>query len=270
MNTPSITSKYPRFTGNGVNIIGTWTLYKKEVHRFIKVYNQTILAPVVTSLLFLAVFSLAIGQHASSVGHINFNQFMASGLIMMAIVQNAFANTSSSFTMGKVMGTIVDYLTPPLSAGELVLAMTLAGITRGLMVGILVYTALLCFIALPISSLGYILFYSLAASTLLALLGLLTGIVAESFDQMGAVTSYVITPMAFLSGTFYSIHNLPAFWQHLSHLNPFFYMIDGFRYGMTGYHDGPLLLGASMLTGSIAVLWTTIYLLIRRGYRIKN
>jgi ABC-2 type transport system permease protein len=254
----------------GVNIIGTWTLYKKEVHRFIKVYNQTIIAPVITSLLFLAVFSLAIGSQVDHVGNIKFSQFMAAGLIMMSVVQNAFANTSSSFIMGKVLGIIIDYLTPPISAGEMVLAMTLAGVTRGLIVGITVFISLLFFIPINIHSAGHMIFYILAASTLLSLLGLLAGVIAETFDQMAAVTSYVITPMAFLSGTFYSIDHLPAFWQKLSHLNPFFYMIDGFRYGMTGYHDGNLLIGAIYLLTVIGGLWLTVYWMIAKGYRIKH
>jgi len=258
------------FTGTGLNIIGTWTLYVKEIHRFIKVYNQTLLAPVITSLLFLAVFTLALGHNTPMVGNVHFNQFMASGLIMMAIVQNAFANTSSSFTMGKVLGTIVDYLTPPLSPGELVFSMVMAGVTRGIIVGILVYSALLIFIPLPIYAYGHLIFYVFSASIFLALLGLLAGILAESFDQMAAITSYVITPMAFLSGTFYSIHHLPSFWQHISHINPFFYMIDGFRYGMTGYHDGSLLTGEIILIASILVGWIVAYLLIKQGYRIKQ
>lgn len=253
----------------GINFIGTWTLYKKEVHRFIKVYNQTLLAPVITSLLFLAVFSLALGPKIDNVGEINFSQFMAAGLIMMSVVQNAFANTSSSFTMGKVLGIIIDYLTPPISAGELIFAMVMAGVTRGLIVGILVLLSLLFFIPLNVHSLGHMIFYILAASLLLSLLGLLAGIIAETFDQMAAVTSYVITPMAFLSGTFYSIDHLPVFWQHLSHLNPFFYMIDGFRYGMTGHHDGNLLAGGAMLIAVISILWLCVYYMIAKGYRIK-
>lgn len=267
---PPSPSRPTHFTGTGMNILGTYTLYLKEVHRFMKVYNQTLLAPVVTSLLFLAVFTLALGHNTPMIGDIHFNQFMASGLIMMSIVQNAFANTSSSFTMGKVIGTIVDYLTPPLSPGELVFAMVMSGVTRGLIVGILTYGALLIFIPLPIHAYIPLLFYVFAASTLLALMGLLTGILAESFDQMAAITSYVITPMAFLSGTFYSIHHLPPFWQHISHINPFFYMIDGFRYGMTGYHDGSLLTGSITLIGSILVIWLIVYQLITHGYRIKQ
>lgn len=254
----------------GINFIGTWTLYTKEVHRFIKVYNQTLLAPVVTSLLFLAVFNLALGNHVAQVGEVPFAPFMASGLIIMAVVQNAFANTSSSFTMGKVLGTLIDYLIPPLSAGELIFASALAGITRGLCVGLLVYVSLSLFIPLSLHSFFYTSFHILAASLLLALLGLLAGIISETFDQMAAVTSYVITPLAFLSGTFYSVQHLPPFWQQVSHLNPFFYMIDGFRYGITGHHDSNLTTGILYLTAMIVVVWTLNHVLISKGYRIKH
>ncbi len=254
----------------GFNHIGTWTLYKKEVHRFAKVYNQTLLAPVVTALLFLAIFNLAIGDNVKRVGDVPFAQFMAAGLIMMAVVQNAFANTSSSFTMGKVLGTIIDYLMPPISAGELAIAMVAAAITRGLCVGVLTAIALAFFIDIHVHSWLHTLFYLCCASTLLALLGLFAGIIAETFDQMAAVTSYVITPMAFLSGTFYSIANLPEFWQKVSSYNPFFYMIDGFRYGLTGYHDGNLTTGAIVLVATTLALWATVYTMLLKGYRVKQ
>jgi len=255
---------------NAVNWLGTWTLYQKEVHRFIKVYNQTLFAPVITSLLFLAVFNLAMGRHVTAIGNVPFAFFMGSGLIIMSVVQNAFANTSSTLIMGKVMGTIVDYLMPPLSAGEIIFAMVMGGVTRGLMVGVLVAFAIELFIPLSIYHIGYLLFHITAASILLALLGIFTGIISESFDQMSAVTSYIITPLSFLSGTFYSVKNLPASLYQLSHVNPFFYMIDGFRYGMTGYHDGSLQTGLWMMAISIILLWIAVYRMMDRGYRIKT
>jgi ABC-2 type transport system permease protein len=255
---------------NGINWLGLWTLYKKEVHRFIKVYNQTLFAPVITSLLFLAIFNLAMGNHVATIGNVPFAVFMGSGLIIMAVVQNAFANTSSTLIMGKVMGTIIDYIMPPLSAGETVFAMVMGGLTRGLMVGILVALSIKLFIPLSIHHIGYMLFHIIAASILLALLGIFTGIVSESFDQMSAVTSYVITPLSFLSGTFYSVKNLPEVLYKLSHVNPFFYMIDGFRYGMTGYHDGSLATGLWVMGFSIILLWWLVYSMVARGYRIKT
>lgn len=253
-----------------INWLGCYTLYKKEVRRFIKVYNQTLLAPVVTSLLFLAVFNLALGDHVSHIGHVPFNMFMASGLIMMAMVQNAFANSSSSFIMGKVLGNIIDILMPPLSAGEIVTAMVFAAITRGVLVGLLVAASILIFIPLSMASPLLVLFYTITACMLLALLGLFGGIFSESFDQMAAITSYIITPLSFLSGTFYSVKDLPTFWYIASTINPFFYMIDGFRYAMTGYHDGPLLPGAIILVCTNIILWVIVYQFIKRGYRIKN
>ena len=252
-----------------VNWIGLYTLYKKEVWRFMKVYNQTLLAPVVTSLLFLAVFSLAMTGRVQNIGGIPFQEFMAAGLIMMAVVQNAFANTSSALTMGKVLGTIVDYLMPPLTPGEMIMAMTLGALTRGVIVGILVGFAVYVFVPVHISHIGYALFYLIISSMMLALIGLLAGIFSESFDQMSAISSYIITPLAFLSGTFYSVKRLPDFWYHVSQYNPFFYMIDGFRYGMTGYNDGSIQTGIIVLIASVIVLWTIAHILLTKGYRIK-
>ncbi len=253
-----------------INWLGTWTLYQKEVRRFMKVYNQTLFAPVITSLLFLAVFSLAMGNHVQHISGVPFEQFMASGLVIMAVVQNAFANTSSTLVMGKVMGVIVDYLMPPLSAGEVTVALVMGGVTRGMLVGILVAVTMLFFMPITIAHPGYALFYLLISSMLLALLGMLAGIISETFDQMSAVTSYVITPLSFLSGTFYSVHNLPGVLYTLSHINPFFYMIDGFRYGMTGYHDGNLTIGLFTVTGSTVVLALVVYRMLATGYRIKT
>lgn len=254
-----------------INWLGTYTLYKKEVRRFLKVYNQTLFAPVITSLLFLAVFTLAISSKKNHhIGNIPFQEFMAAGLIIMSVVQNAFANTSSSFTMGKVLGNIIDYLMPPLAPGEIITAMVFGGVTRGLAVGMLVGISVYIFVPIHIHSIGYSLFHIVAASMLLALIGVLSGIFAETFDQMSAITSYIITPLSFLSGTFYSVKSLPGFWHTVSQYNPFFYMIDGFRYGMTGYHDGSLTVGLTTLSITIVVLWTFAHTLIKRGYRIKT
>lgn len=247
-----------------------FALYLKEVKRFLKVYNQTLLAPVVTSLLFLAVFSLALGHNVSYVKDIPFQQFVAPGLIMMAMVQNAFANSSSTLIMGKVMGNIIDLLMPPFSSLEIVVALSLGAVTRGLMVGLLVGGAVYLFIPFQLHSFGALLYYSFMASLLLALLGMVGGIISETFDQMAAVTSYVITPLAFLSGTFYSVHHLPPFWFHVSQYNPFFYMIDGFRYAITGYHDSPLMNGMLCLLGCCVVLWTAAHIMIAKGYRLKD
>ena len=253
-----------------MNYLGTWTLFKKEVWRFLKVYNQTLVAPVITSLLFLAVFQLSIGNHVNKVNGIPFDQFMASGLIIMMVVQQAFANTSSSLTMSKVIGMIIDYLMPPISAGEMILAMVSAAIVRGFSVAIIGGITLYFFVPFGVEHFFVALFYLVTASVFLALLGLLTGILSETFDHLSAITSYIITPLAFLSGTFYSIKSLPEFWQKVAHANPFFFMIDGFRYGITGVSDGDIKLGGIVILSCCAVLWFVIYKLIKSGYRLKS
>lgn len=252
------------------NWAGLWTLYKKEVGRFLKVYNQTLIAPMVNAMLFLAIFMLAFGGDVKEIQGVPFGQFMGAGLIMMTMIQQAFANTSSSLIMGKVLGTVIDYLMPPISAGEMLFAMVMAGITRGLAVGVMVWISVWVFSPIYIMHFGVIIFYSISACLLLSLLGMIGGIIADSFDQMAAITSYVITPLAFLSGTFYSVNNLPVFWYYVTHANPFFYMIDGFRYGMTGYTDGSMAFGAAFITVSNIVLWIVAYSTLKRGCKIKT
>ncbi len=253
-----------------VNWLGLQTLYKREVMRFLKVYNQTLLAPMVNALLFLAIFSLALGERVKFVGDISFQEFMIPGLIMMTIVQNAFANTSSSFIMGKVLGTMIDYLLPPISAGEMTLAMVLGGITRGIMTGLCVAIAVSIFSTPTMHNFALAVFYVVFASSLLALIGILSGIFANSFDQMSAITSYIITPLSFLSGTFYSVKHLPEFWQTINLANPFFYMIDGFRYSMTGQSDADITTGMSILIISNIILYAIVLRLLKSGYRIKT
>jgi len=253
-----------------INFLGTQTLYLKEVRRFLKVYNQTLITPVVTSLLFLAVFNLSLGQTIHTIGDLPFIEFVAPGLVMMAVMQHAFANTSSSMVMGKVLGNIIDYLMPPLSAGEVVFAMVMGGVTRGLMVGVLAFAAIFVFVPIHIHSIWYALYFLIAASMLLAALGMFSGIIAETFDQMAAVNSYIIVPMSFLSGTVYSVSRLPEFWYNVSQYNPFFYMIDGFRYGMTGHNEGNITIGIFVMLIANIVVWTTIQIMFARGYRIKS
>lgn len=253
-----------------MNYLGTYTLFKKETWRFIKVYNQTLIAPVVTALLFLAIFQLALGNRINYIGDVPYEIFMASGLIMMTVVQQAFANTSSSLIMGKVIGNIIDYLMPPISAGEMIFAMCMSAILRGFLVAILAGISIYIFIPIGIENIGITIAYIFLAAMFMALLGILTGVFAESFDQMAAVTSYIITPLAFLSGTFYSIKNLPPFWQEVTSYNPFFYMIDGFRYGMTGYADGDIATGLIAISLINIVLWVVVYSMISRGYRLKT
>jgi ABC-2 type transport system permease protein len=259
----------PRHFGR-VNWIGLWTLYKKEVHRFMKVFTQTVLAPTVTTLLFLAIFSLALGGANRVVGGMPFVEFLAPGLIMMAIVQNAFANTSSSMMIAKIQGSIVDLLMPPLNPGELTLAFVMGGVTRGALVGVAVGLATWIFVPLRVVDVAALVFFALAASVMLSLMGLLAAIWSDKFDHMAAITNFVITPLAFLSGTFYSVERLPEPWHTVSQFNPFFYMIDGFRSAFIGHADGSLAIGVAVLLVCNGALWALCHTLFKVGYKLKE
>ncbi len=252
-----------------VNWVGLATLYGKEVRRFLKVGFQTVVAPTIASLLFLAIFALALGRAVNELGGVSFLQFLAPGLIMMSMVQNAFANTSSSLMISKVQGNVVDILMPPLSPSELLVGIAMGGVTRGLLVGLVLAVAMLPFVHLEVHHVGFVLFHAVAASLLLSLIGVITAIWAEKFDQMAAVSNFVITPLAFLSGTFYSIHRLPEALFVASQFNPFFYMIDGFRYGFIGHADGSLGIGLAVMVGCNAVLWFVCHRIFASGYRLK-
>jgi ABC-2 type transport system permease protein len=254
-----------------INWLGLWTLYKREVWRFLKVMNQTLLAPIVTTLLFLAVLNLSVGGKASRmIDSVPYAHFIAPGLIMMAIVQNAFSNTSSSLMLAKIQGVIIDILMPPFTGAEITFSLTMGGVTRGMLVGVVVATAVYVFVPFTVHDWFAAIFFVFTSSLMLALLGLLTGIWSNSFDQLSAITNYIITPLSFLSGTFYSIKQLPEFWYGVCHLNPFFYMIDGFRYALTGYADGSVQTGMVVMIVTNIVLWTLAQSLVTRGYRLKS
>lgn len=253
-----------------VNWIGMGTLYKRETWRFLKVWNQTLIAPMITNLVFLAILSLALGGNTRVVHGHPFTEFVAPGLIMMAMVQNAFANTSSSFMIAKLQGIIIDWLTPPFAAAELAIGFIGGGLTRGLMVGVTVSIAMSVFVPLHIHSIGFLLLFSVNACLMLSLLGTITGIIGNTPDQMATITNFVITPLSFLSGTFYSIDDLPPVWQQISHFNPFFYMIDGFRFSMLGESDSDPLLGAGILIGTNLVLFAMVHVMFARGWRLKS
>jgi len=253
-----------------VNWLGFWTLYVREVRRFLKVAMQTVAAPVVTTLLFLAIFLLAFGGQERHVGDVPFAEFLAPGLIMMAMAQNAFANTSSSLMIAKVQGNIVDVLMPPLSAAELTWGFALGGVSRGLLVGVVVAAAMLVFVPLGVHYPAFILFHAVCASLLLSLLGVVGAIWADKFDHIAAVTNFVVTPLSFLSGTFYSIERLPAPWHAIALWNPFFYMIDGFRYGFIGRADGSIWVGVAVMLAANAGLLGLCYAMIARGYKLKT
>ena len=252
-----------------VNWVGLGTLCGREVRRFSKVFIQTLLAPMVTTLLFLAIFALALGRLSQTVGGVPFMEFLAPGLIMMAIAQNAFANTSSSMVSSKMQGNIVDTLMAPLTAHELTLGYAFGGVARGIAVGVVVGLAMSIFVPIHIYHLGFIVFHAVAASLMLALVGLIGGIWADKYDQMSAVSNFVVTPLSFLSGTFYSIGRLPETFQILAHVNPFFYMIDGFRYGFIGTSDTDPMTGVLVLIAIDAVLWVWCYRMFATGYKLK-
>jgi ABC-2 type transport system permease protein len=258
----------PRDIGT-VNWIGLWTLYQREVYRFLKVYTQTIAAPVVTTLLFYAVFALALGGVVRMAGSVPFLVFLGPGLIVMAMAQNAFANTSSSMVISKVQGNIVDVLMPPLSPLEMAVAYVGGGVTRGMFVGVVTGIAIWVFVPLGIHSPSYILFHGLMASMMLAQLGMIGGIWSEKFDHIAAFTNFVVTPLTFLSGTFYSVDRLPPTFWWLAHFNPFFYMIDGFRYGFIGQSDGTLAIGIAVMLGINAALAALLLRMLSSGYKLK-
>ena len=252
-----------------LNLIGLWTLYLKEVRRFLKVPAQTLLAPVVTTLMFLLIFTLALGGSGRVIEGLPFLEFLAPGLIMMAVVQNAFANTSSSILIGKIQGNIVDVLMPPLRPSELMFGVVAGGVTRGVLVAVVVTLAMLPAVSLEVAHPALVPYYVGNGSLMLALLGLLGGLWAEKFDQMATVTNFVITPLSFLSGTFYSIAQLPGPFLVAAHLNPFFYLIDGLRFGFTGHADGSIVIGAIAVAAVNLGLWALAHALIARGYRLK-
>lgn len=254
-----------------VNWIGLWTLYVKETRRFMKVWTQTVMAPAVTTLLFMAIFSIALGGANRVSAGIDFPSFLAPGLIMMTIIQNAFQNTQSSILISKVQGNIVDVLMPPLSAGELVVGFVAGAVTRGLMVGAAVWLAfyLAPGVDVSIAHVGPVLYFATSAAVMLGLIGILTGIWSEKFDHAAAFTNFVIVPLSLLSGTFYSISRLPESWQAFSRANPFFYLIDGQRYGFIDRADGDVWMGAAIVLAINIVLWVACYQLIRKGYRLK-
>ena len=265
MNTPLQEKKI-----SGINTIGVMTLMEREIGRFLAVYVQTIIAPVVTTLLFYTVFALAFGGLARTVGDVPFLTFLAPGLIMMTMVQNAFANTSSSLIISKVQGNIVDVLMPPLSYAEFYFSYLTGGIVRGMMVGMACIAAIFVFVPLPVHSVLLIALYALLGTMMLSNLGILAGLWADKFDHMAAITNFIITPLTFLSGTFYSVKDLPEFWNILAYYNPFFYMIDGFRSGFTGVSDGSILIGLSALLAINLLLSGLSLILIKTGYKLKS
>ena len=256
----------------GVNWGGLKTLYIKEVRRFFKVQMQTVWAPAITTLLYLAIFTVALGRGGRTVMGVPFADFIAPGLVVMAMIQNAFANASFSLLVGKMQGNIVDYLMPPLSTGELIAGLVGAAVTRAFLVGFAVWIAMMLWpgVSVSIQHPLWALWFGLMGALMLSFMGLLTSLWADKFDHAAAVTNFVVTPLSLLSGTFYSVDQLAPAFQAVSHANPFFYVISGFRYGFLGVTDSPIMVGAVGLLVLNIGLWALCYSLLRRGWKIKN
>jgi ABC-2 type transport system permease protein len=253
-----------------VNWLGLWTLIEREVRRFTKVWGQTLLAPLATAGLFMAVFHFALAGRRGDVMGVPFEQFLAPGVLMMTVIQNAFANTSSSLVISKVQGNIVDTLMPPLSAGEILVGYAAGGMLRGLAVAVAVGAPIFAALGIaPAQPLWMILFIVMGA-LMLALVGIVAGVLVSKFDQIAAVTNFIVTPLAFLSGTFYAVDDLPAGFAAVSLANPVFHLIDGFRYGVLGAAAEPPVFGALYALAFTAALWLLAWRLIARGKGLKS
>jgi ABC-2 type transport system permease protein len=255
-----------------VNWIGLKTLYLKEVRRFMKVQLQTVWAPAITTLLFLVIFTVAMGRGGVTVLGIPFPDFIAPGLIVMGMMQNAFANSSFSLLVGKIQGTIVDYLMPPLSNAELLVAMVGGAVTRAFAVGVVIWGVMMFWPGVHVMPAHplVVIWFGLLGSTMVALLGVLTSIWAEKFDHAAVISNFVIGPMSLLSGTFYTIDRLAPIFQTISHANPFFFVISGFRYGFIDRADSDVVLGSAVLVALDIALALCAYFLLRSGWKLKN
>jgi ABC-2 type transport system permease protein len=254
---------YPRLSG-------ARTLFYKEVLRFWKVSFQTVAAPVLTAVLYLLIFGHVLESHVKVYGTVGYTSFLIPGLVMMSVLQNAFANSSSSLIQSKVTGNLVFLLVSPLSHWAWFVAYVGASAVRGLVVGSGVLLVTIWFAPLQLAEPWWVLVFALLGAGMLGSLGLIAGLWAEKFDQLAAFQNFVIMPMTFLSGVFYSVHGLPPFWLTLSHLNPFFYMIDGFRHGFFGVSDASPWLSLLVVGSSFVVVSVTTLALLARGYKLRQ
>jgi ABC-2 type transport system permease protein len=253
-----------------INWIGFKSLWLKECNRFMAVWQQTLLSPLVSSLLFLSVLSLALGSNRGAVLGYSFISFLAPGLIAMSILTQSFSHSVSSLMIGKIQGNIVDMLYAPLSALEVSIAIILAAMTRSFLIAIISIAVFSLIAEIPINNILYIFIFGFLGSFILGSLGFISGLFCEKFDHTASITNFIITPLSFLSGAFYSIDNLPKFFQIISYINPFFYMIDGFRYGFLGTSDGSINIGIIYLTILSFITWYIAFYLYKKGYKIKS
>jgi len=249
---------------------GFATLFHKELLRFAKVGFQTIAAPVLTSMLYLLIFSHVLENRVEVFENVGYTSFLIPGLVMMSVLQNAFANTSSSLVQSKITGNIVFVLLPPLSQLEIFAAYVLAAMVRGMTVGLGVFLVTAWFADLSFANLGWILLFALLGSAILGTMGLIGGIWADKFDQIAAFQNFLVMPLTFLSGVFYSVKSLPAFWQTVSHLNPFFYMVDGFRYGFFGVSDFPPLASLAIVAAALILVSALALRMLQSGYKLRT
>jgi ABC-2 type transport system permease protein len=249
--------------------VGFKTLLYKEVLRFWKVATQTITAPIVTALLYLLIFGHVLEDHVQVYENVRYIAFLVPGLVMMSVLQNSFANASSSLIQSKITGNLVFVLLTPLSALELFGAYVLAAVIRGIVVGAGVFVVTTLFVDLHYVAFGWIIVFALLGSAFLGTIGVLAGMWAEKFDQLAAFQNFLIMPATFLAGVFYSVHSLPVFWQTVSHLNPFFYMIDGFRYGFFGQSDVSPWVSLMIVLGALSILSGLTMVLLQRGYKLR-
>ena len=253
-----------------VNWLGLYTLAKREVLRFLTVWTQTLLAPLVTAGLFLLIFSIAIGPSRGEVMGVGFLTFLIPGIMMMTVIQNAFANTSSSIMISKVQGNIVDTLMPPLSPLEMVLGYLSGAVVRGLCVALAISIALAVVLGQGIAHPLWTVVFVFLGGAMMGSAGIIAGIFANKFDQMAAITNFLVTPLAFLSGTFYSVQALPPSLQAFTRVNPIFYLIDGTRYGVIGVSDSPPMVGVLVVASVTFVLCGAAYWMLKTGYRLKS
>lgn len=263
----------PQF--RNINTSGLYALYVKEVRRFFKVQLQTIWAPAITTLLFLVIFTVALGGSGRTILGVPYADFLAPGLIVMAMIQNSFANSSFSLLVGKIQGTIVDYLMPPLGIGELIVALVGAAVTRAILVGFALWLAMVLWPGVHVAPQHFwaVALFGILGAAMLGFLGVIASIWAEKFDHSAAVTNFLVAPLALLSGTFYSVDRLSPLFQTVSHANPFYYVIMGFRYGFIGVSDStianPILTGALVLLGVNMLLAAIAWKLLASGWKIK-
>ena len=253
-----------------INWIGFKSLWLKECNRFLAVWQQTLLSPLVSSLLFLLVLSLALGNDRGDVLGYSFVSFLAPGLIAMSILTQSFSHSVSSLMIGKIQGNIVDMLYAPLSALEVSMGIILAALTRSFLIALISIGIFSIIVEIPIHNILFIFIFGFLCAFILGSLGFITGLWAEKFDHTATITNFVITPLSFLSGVFYSVDKLPEFFQIVSYINPFFYMIDGFRYGFLGTSDGSISVGIIYLTILSIVIWYVAFYLYKKGYKIKS